>query len=235
MVARSVPQARPSTRRTGGMRTAGRSARVVEEVLRHTAEELSRVGYAALRVEDVAERSGVNKTTIYRRWPTKADLVRAALRQAKASPAVDTGALESDVLTWLGHIRRFATSSLGSGLIRVIQTERGNPELEPIARVLRDEQRKLRLAMIERAIRRGELPRGTRAELVADLVFSPVIVRLVSYGETVTDEHLRRSLQIVVSGMQATSATPGPAPKRVPKRALPSGARTTRAPSKRAR
>jgi AcrR family transcriptional regulator len=34
-----------------------------------TAEELSRVGYAAMRVEDVAARSGVHKTTIYRRWP----------------------------------------------------------------------------------------------------------------------------------------------------------------------
>ena len=66
-----------STRRTEGIRSRGRSARVVQEVLTATAEELGRSGYAALRIEDVAERAGVNKTTIYRRWPTKAALVKA--------------------------------------------------------------------------------------------------------------------------------------------------------------
>ena len=73
----------PKTRRTEGVLTGGRSARIVDGVLEATAEELSRVGYAALRVDEVAERSGVNKTTIYRRWPTKSDLVRATLEHFK--------------------------------------------------------------------------------------------------------------------------------------------------------
>ena len=68
-----------SPRRTEGKRVHGRSARVQSAVLRATAEELGRVGFAALRIEDVALRSGVNKTTIYRRWPTKQELVRASL------------------------------------------------------------------------------------------------------------------------------------------------------------
>ena len=62
-----APEAKPNTRRTEGVRVKGRAARVVTDVLVATAEELSRVGYSALRVEDVATRSGVNKTTIYRR------------------------------------------------------------------------------------------------------------------------------------------------------------------------
>ena len=60
-------------RRTVGARTGGRSERVVRDVLRAAIEELSTNGYSALRVEDVAARAGVNKTTVYRRWPTKAD------------------------------------------------------------------------------------------------------------------------------------------------------------------
>lgn len=67
------------TRRTGRVRTGGRAEQVVQRVFATTLAELSRVGYQAMRVDDVAERSGVNKTTIYRRWPTKAQLVTAAM------------------------------------------------------------------------------------------------------------------------------------------------------------
>ncbi len=49
-----------------------------QAVLDATIAELSEVGYAALRIESVAERAGVNKTTIYRRWGDKAGLVATA-------------------------------------------------------------------------------------------------------------------------------------------------------------
>jgi DNA-binding transcriptional regulator YbjK len=58
-----------------GVRTGGRSARVREAILAATFRELIDSGYAAMSVEAVAARAGVNKTTIYRRWPTLDDLV----------------------------------------------------------------------------------------------------------------------------------------------------------------
>ena len=64
----------PAPSGRGRARVGGRSARVVSAVLRMTLEVLGQEGYAGLRVEDVAARAGVNKTTIYRRWPTRADL-----------------------------------------------------------------------------------------------------------------------------------------------------------------
>ena len=88
----------PNTRRTEGLRVQGRSARVVDAVLKAVAEQLGLVGYAALRIEDVAARSGVNKTTIYRRWPNKHELVHAVLTESSYRMEVpDTGALRSDV------------------------------------------------------------------------------------------------------------------------------------------
>ena len=90
------------TRRTEGRRVHGRSARVVEDVLKATLEEIGRAGYEALRVEDVASRSGVNKTTIYRRWPTKVDLVSAAMRHLAPAPEPpETGSVRSDLLALL--------------------------------------------------------------------------------------------------------------------------------------
>src|SRR3978361_1317186 len=137
-------ETKPRTRRTEGVRVKGRAARVVSDVLTATAEELSRVGYAALRVEDVAARSGVNKTTIYRRWPTKPELVGAALRSVWETPEVpDTGSLRSDFVASLSKSATFAMSPIGRGLTRVIQVERAHPELEPIARSLREDYRSL--------------------------------------------------------------------------------------------
>src|SRR3984885_1261290 len=89
--------------RAGLPRRGGRSARVVAEVLRATAEELARVGYAALRMEDVARAAGVNKTTVYRRWPTKMRLVAEAMRheRERRSVAPDTGSLREDLRVML--------------------------------------------------------------------------------------------------------------------------------------
>src|SRR5882672_8326758 len=84
-------------------RTGGRSARVVAEVLSATLELFAEHGYAGLSVEAVALHAGVNKTTIYRRWPTKVDLLGAALfslRDEEPEPP-NTGSLREDLFTVL--------------------------------------------------------------------------------------------------------------------------------------
>lgn len=197
------------TRRTEGIRTRGRSARVVNEVLRWAGEELGRVGYEALRVEDVAERAGVNKTTIYRRWPTKSALVSAALRHhADAEELPDTGSLREDLLAVLRRMVSLWSSPIGRGLVRMIQSERAHPEVEAIARERRKEHRQQRVVPIERAIRRGELPPGTDAELLVELIFSPVGSRMLRREEAVDEDYLVAIVDFVVEGARAGHAVP---------------------------
>ena len=192
------------TRRTAGVRVRGRAAEVVERVLTATAEELSRVGYAALRVDDVAARSGVNKTTIYRRWPSKAELVAAALESISELPAaIDTGSLREDLRASLLQVIAFATEPVGRGVLRMMQTERSDPEGDAIARKLRLEQRKLRVAMVERGIARGELPQSVNAELIVDLVSAPVLSRAVTFGEIVDAAYIDAMLDLVLAGARA--------------------------------
>ena len=69
----SSPSPSVGTRRPGG-----RSARVRSAVLAATLEVLVETGYDGMTVDAVAARAGVHKTTVYRRWPTKAALVAAA-------------------------------------------------------------------------------------------------------------------------------------------------------------
>ncbi|MEO8900139.1 MAG: TetR/AcrR family transcriptional regulator [Polyangiaceae bacterium] len=202
-------EAKPSTRRTEGVRVKGRAARVVTDVLMATAEELTRVGYAAMRVEDVAARSGVNKTTIYRRWPTKPELVGAALRAVWETPDVpDTGSLRSDFVASLSKTATFAMSPVGRGLTRVIQVERAHPELEPIARSLRDDYRALREVLVQRGIDRGELPAETDARFLADMMTSPIFSRLFTDGESIETAFIENVVDVVLSGMRHCAKRP---------------------------
>ncbi len=198
-----APETKSNTRRTEGVRVKGRAARVVSDVLIATAEELSRVGYSSLRVEDVAARSGVNKTTIYRRWPTKPELVGAALRAVWESPEVpDTGSLRSDLLASLGKTTAFAMSPIGRGLTRVIQVERAHPELEPIARSLREDFRGLREVLVQRGIERQELPASTDVRFLTDLVTAPIFYRLFTEGEAVDATFIETVIDVVLCGVR---------------------------------
>src|SRR5262245_40170336 len=87
-------------RRSEGRGPLVRGEAVVRGVLTAALEELGQTGYGALRIEDVAARAGVNKTTVYRRWPTKEDLVRAALLAMTVDKFVvpNTGSLRGDLL-----------------------------------------------------------------------------------------------------------------------------------------
>ncbi|MBV9493109.1 MAG: helix-turn-helix transcriptional regulator [Acidobacteria bacterium] len=67
-----------------------------EEILAGARALLAEVGYATLTVDAVAERVGVAKTTVYRRWPTKRELIAAALT-ASSSPHTDLSSLYTEV------------------------------------------------------------------------------------------------------------------------------------------
>ncbi len=88
-----------SSQSPGGRRPGGRTARNRAAVVEATLAELARCGYSGLTVENVAERSGVHKTTVYRRWGGVDGLIVDALHAAGEDvwAAPDTGALDTDL------------------------------------------------------------------------------------------------------------------------------------------
>lgn len=196
-----------ATRRTEGIRTSGRSARIVDEVLRVALEEVGRAGYEAMRMEDVAARSGVNKTTIYRRWPTKAALVAAAIRHFAAPPQPpETGSLRSDLLSLLQVMSARAESPLGCGVVRMLQAERSHPEVDAFLRAIRAEHVAARRLVVQAAIARGELPAGTDPDLVTELVFSPVFRRIQMGARPVDEDFIHASVDVVLAGARTGAA-----------------------------
>ncbi len=179
-------------------RVGGRSARVVSEVLRATAEELGRVGYLALRVEDVAQHAGVNKTTIYRRWPTKADLVTAALRELDVTfqEVPDTGSIREDLLTMLRRV----TDIERTPIVRVIMAELSHPEVQAIAHGLKHKFEADWVKAIARAMARGELPSHTSPLLIIEVIMSSAMGRVCRGEEPPDEPFLEAVVDLVLAG-----------------------------------
>lgn len=211
---REPPPAEPvpaaERRRTGarGARHGGRSERVVRAVMHAAAAEIARVGYAALRVEDVAARAGVNKTTVYRRWPTKAELVRATLRSVAEDrdPPPDTGSVRRDLLELVRRFIAVASTPEGHGLYRMVQAELHVPEVDALVRTLRDERLVPWREVLARGVARGELPPGTDLDLLGEMIRAPVTNRLFRLRAPVDDGFLEAIVDVVVLGAKGGGA-----------------------------
>lgn len=195
---------------TPRVRVGGRSARVVATVLQTTLEVLGRNGYSGLRVEEVAARAGVNKTTVYRRWPTRNDLVVAALTQLVAPPhAADTGRLEDDLVAMFMTATTLRATPAGRGVIRALISERGDPEVDRVCGAVRESHRMPARVLLEQARRRGELPRRADLELLLDVLTGAVYSRLRECPEPLDAAWVRRVVRLVLSGASAATRTRG--------------------------
>ncbi len=177
---------------------------MVRQVLRAAIDELGRAGYPAMRVEDVAVRANVNKTTVYRRWPTKAELVSAAVRATVGigEPLPDTGSLRGDLVELVKRALDYLSQPDGIAIIRLITIERTDPDIERLAQTLRDEGRRNRVSLIERAKTRGLVPVGVDSYLVTDAIFTPIFTRAIKWGEAIEDDTIVRLVDLVVSGAE---------------------------------
>jgi AcrR family transcriptional regulator len=200
MAARARSQ---SSRRKGPL---VRGEPVVRQIMTAVLEELGGVGYAALRVEDVALRAEVNKTTVYRRWPTKESLVRAALSSIAASHGMtklpDTGSVRGDLVASARRFAGFVSSPIGQSLIRMMVAEPPHSELMAIAHSMRDAHEQGPNAILARARDRGELRPGVDPRLVADILMA-TWERFVSRPGGIDLELLERIFDVVLDGALA--------------------------------
>jgi AcrR family transcriptional regulator len=204
-------------RRSGARaaRVGGRSERVVRDVRSAAAAEMARVGYVALRVEDVAARAGVNKTTVYRRWPTKADLVKDMLRGLGGDlcEAPDTGSLERDLLELLRRFIARVTTPEGQGIYRMLMAELHQPEVEAFARSLREEHAAPWHTALGRAVSRGDLPQGSDTKLMIEMIRGAVANRIYRLHEPVDEGFLEGVVTLVVGGARQARRANGESAK----------------------
>jgi len=196
--------AQPATQpRVGEQRPGGRAARVRAAVLHAAAELLTEVGYDKMSVEDVAARAGVHKTTVYRRWPTKAALTAdaASLHSADAVPIPDTGTLVGDLKLLAREVVANIGTEGGARRSRSIAAAAAtSDELATAMHSFWAHRLALSAQVVERAIHRGELPASTEANLIIETVIGPLWIRLLLTGEPITEELADQVVELVTTG-----------------------------------
>lgn len=159
-------------------------------------------------MDAVAARAGVNKTTVYRRWPTKAELVSAALyamRDEEPAPP-NTGSLEQDLVELLERMAVSLTTPRKRAFVSSFVVGNVDPELRALLRRLREERPAIPAIVFRRGLERGELPAGTDLQLIASALLGPIQSLVLLKRETVEKPFIERLVRLVLTGAVAGGA-----------------------------
>jgi AcrR family transcriptional regulator len=197
-----------STRRTTGVQRGPRSQQVVEKVREATMAELARVGFPGLTIEGVAKAANVNRTTIYRRWPSKGALLLAVIEPllARFDQDPDTGSLGGDLLALMVTIGENIASPAHQAARRAVGST--SDDLKELAETANDRALGAFHRAFDRARARGEVGPTDDTEVMTHLAFYGVAL----WGETreraPTEEECRRILRVVLAPLTGSTAVP---------------------------
>jgi len=177
---------------------------VVLKVMEITLEQLAVQGYARLSIPEIATLAGLNKTSVYKRWPTKVALVRDALSSAMGhtNEAPDTGSFRTDFLALTSFAASFAESPLGMSVMRVLFSEGANPDIRDLATSMLRKQEKMGYVLVfKRAIARGELPKDADIQMALSTVAGAILQRIFVEQSRATNAFLERLVDLVLFGL----------------------------------
>lgn len=174
----------------GTARPGGRTARTAAAVYAATIEELSERDYADISIETIAARAGVHKTTVYRRWGSKAELIAQALIGAAGSriPVPDTGSVDTDLRLLARAVQAVLSLPEGAAVTRaLIVGAMTSPEIARLMEQFWAARLEAISVMVDRAIQAGQLAVGTDAAALMHAVAAPLYYQLLVAREPVTE------------------------------------------------
>ncbi|AYF76781.1 TetR/AcrR family transcriptional regulator [Nocardia yunnanensis] len=182
----------------------GTGPRRADAIYAATLELLAAHGYDGLTMEAVAQRSGVNKTTLYRWWPSKDALFAAALTTADilAITIPDTGTLRGDLLALATDIARLLTAEATAPIVTaVLAAAPTRPQLAATGRAFFAERLAREQSVFTRAVERGELSASASASAIMDMLAGALWFRLMLRAEPLTAAYVETSVGIILDGV----------------------------------
>jgi AcrR family transcriptional regulator len=182
---------RASATAPGTVRPGGRTSQVRSAVLDATLSVLAELGYSDLSIERIAEQSGVNKSTIYRRWQTKEAVLAAAIDDVAADvfPIPSTGSIEEDLRSFGRLLVDFLTneSPAVAGTVRALFSDAAarEPQIAELKRKFFASRHREAASMVDAAIKQGELPADIDSRELVGLIAAQIY-----YRKLVTEEPL---------------------------------------------
>lgn len=169
-------------------------------------DELAELGYAAFTIESVAARAHTGKACIYRRWPTKQDLVIAAFC-AKAGEAFDLVGTSLNARTTtrdaLVQVGQRICALVGGGVGEALRAVGCETSRDAALAAALDERvgcpkREALLGVLRRGVTRGEVRPEAAGELFAEVLPAMLLTRLIIQGLPVSDDHVTRVVDDIV-------------------------------------
>ena len=177
-----------------------RVSRSKAAVVEATIELLGERGVADTTIEAIAERSGVAKTTIYRHWDGKPEVVIAALQTMRPAPTVpDTGDLRHDLEQLLAQFAKAVSDSpLARLLPSLIDAAERDPEFAAVHERLMVERLRTVRGILQRGVERGELGADVDLDEVMEHLAGPLFFRRLVRREPLTRAHTNRIVHVVL-------------------------------------
>jgi AcrR family transcriptional regulator len=181
-----------------------RDERADRAILRATLELIAQRGVHRFRTEDVAARARVGKGAIYRRHPSKDDLVMASVAALVDEEIVvpDTGSTRADLLVLMREAVELYRGSLPGRLMpNLVSAMAERPEL---ARVVREgfliRRRSALAEVLRRGVDRGDLRPDLDLELVLDVLGGPLFYRLLITGGPLDEQLAEGVTELILRG-----------------------------------
>ena len=164
------------------------------ELLTVTLQVLRETGYDKFTVDEVAARAHASKTTVYRRWPSKAELVCAAFAyrirgEHKLPP--DSGSLREDLLRLAEIIARDA-DEYGRTIAGILAAGERSPQLrETLVNDLHRDRKEQVHGVLRRAVERGEISPEVISDDLWDVLPAYITFRMLQHNRPVPADTLR--------------------------------------------
>jgi AcrR family transcriptional regulator len=149
-------------------------------ILRAAVEELAEVGYGGVTIESIATRAGVGKSTIYRHWPDKLDLIADAFETFHEQMVPDLAGLSvrESVALLLWHVAQVVVDSTFSRCIpALIDGAERDPRVREFHHRYSAERRQALIDLIARGVRDGEVGADVDPELAVAALLGAIFYR----------------------------------------------------------
>lgn len=181
-----------------------RDPEVDQAILQTTLKVLTEYGYAGLSVERVASEAGVGKTTIYRRYTTKEELVAAAVGALKdeLGPPPDTGDTLNDIVEMFARSLEMLERGPGFAMIgALLVEERRNPGLielfrQRIIRPRRDDV----IMVLQRGVERGEIRADADLAVATNAILGAILANHI-FGAPESAEIIHHTVSTIWYGL----------------------------------
>lgn len=181
-----------------------RDAAAAPKIIEATARLLGDVGYARLRIEDIAAEAAVSKSSLYRRWNSKGALVASVVEEMFAR----RGVIESEgVDVWEdleSMVRRLAWSlrdtSLGAALAGLVFERSHDPDLREVFDRIWVERRQRIIDVLRPGVERGQISSTVDLGVLADVLAGLLYYRLLISNGDLDDELATQVVELVRRG-----------------------------------